>query len=220
MSQRLSLYLLFFGFTVCTVDAFTAASPAATGGIKHHHRHGYASISSSALYSSTSQYTVVDGVECRQVTIDVQVVGPVTILEATAKAQEDLVDMALALDEDELTDAKQLLQSGDPYGAVLWPAASAISNHLLTQCSTGVEPPLKGLSILELGTGTGLVSLAASLGGAAHIIATDYEPVPLRLLEEAQSKLNKGLTTIETGKLVEYSCLSRYNMRFLNTSTD
>jgi predicted nicotinamide N-methyase len=154
----------------------------------------------SALYSLTSQCTIVDGIECRQVTIDVQLVGPVTILEATAKAQDDLVDMALALNEDELTAVKQLLQSGDPYGAVLWPAASAISNHLMTQCSTGGDPPLEGLSILELGTGTGLVSLAASLGGATKILATDYESVPLRLLQEAQAKLNKGLTTIETGK--------------------
>ena len=141
---------------------------------------------------SATSFHVVDSIECREVTIDIQVVGPVTILEATAKSQEDLVDMALALDEDELTAPNQL-QAGDPYGAVLWPAASAISDYLLTQCGS-----LEGITILEVGAGTGLVSLAASLGGAAKILATDYEPIPLRLLEYAQAKLNNGLTPIET----------------------
>lgn len=139
---------------------------------------------------------VANGIECREVTIDIQLVGPVTILEATAQSQEDLVDMALEMEEDEVERDNQL-QSGDPYGAVLWPAASAIANHLLTNCSDLLE----GATILELGTGTGLVSLAASLhGGCSNILATDYEPVPLRLLKYAQDHLNQGVTTIETGK--------------------
>lgn len=192
----------FFTLIICSVmfcslvDGFTLSAIT-------NNRQRYHTRIESKLYQSSSPTLLhsVDGIECRQVTIDVQLVGPVTILEATAKAQDDLVDMALALDEDELTDDEQLLQSGDPYGAVLWPAASAISNHLLTQCRNSEGPPLAGLSILELGTGTGMVSLAASLGGASKIFATDYEPVPLRLLEEAQSKFNNGLTTIETGTL-------------------
>ncbi|KAI2491710.1 hypothetical protein MHU86_22853 [Fragilaria crotonensis] len=151
-----------------------------------------------------TRFHVVDGIECREVTIDLQIVGPVTILEATAKSQEDLVDMALALDE-ELSDndGPNRLQAGDPYGAVLWPAASAVSNYLLTKCA-----PLEGITIVEVGTGTGLVSLAVSLGGAAKVTATDYESIPLRLIEYAQANLNKGSTTIET----EHFDLCDFNM--------
>jgi hypothetical protein len=142
-----------------------------------------------------TRFHVVDGIECREVTIEIQRVGPVTILEATAKSQEDLVDMALALDEEVSdNDGPNRLQAGDPYGAVLWPAASAISNYLLTKCA-----PLEGITIVEVGTGTGLVSLAVSLGGAAKVTATDYESIPLRLIEYAQANLNKGFATIETG---------------------
>ena len=142
-----------------------------------------------------TRFHVVDGIECREVTIDLQSVGPVTILEATAKSQEDLVDMALALDEEVSdNDGPNRLQAGDPYGAVLWPAASAVSNYLLTKCA-----PLEGITIVEVGTGTGLVSLAVSIGGAAKVTATDYESIPLQLIEYTQANLNKGLTTIQTG---------------------
>lgn len=154
---------------------------------------------------SLSSSHVVDGITCREVTINVEFVGPVTILEATADSQDSLVDMALAMDEDE---GPNQLQSGDPYGAVLWPAASSISNYLLANCSKIMDSheedemlPLSGLSILELGTGTGLVSLASSLGGASKIIATDYEKVPLKLLNYAQHNLNKGQTLIKTANL-------------------
>lgn len=172
----------------------------------HHHHHPspelwisprLTSRTSSRLLATNvpTRFHVVDGIECREVTINLQRVGPVTILEATAKSQEDLVDMALALDEEVSdNDGPNRLQAGDPYGAVLWPAASAISNYLLTKCA-----PLEGITIVEVGTGTGLVSLAVSLGGAAKVTATDYESIPLRLIEYAQANLNKGLTTIETG---------------------
>jgi 2-polyprenyl-3-methyl-5-hydroxy-6-metoxy-1,4-benzoquinol methylase len=152
-------------------------------------------MSQTDFHEASSIIHVVDGIECREVTIDIhQTVGPVTILEATAKSQSELVDMALALNEDELMSRNQL-EAGDPYGAVLWPAASAVSNYLLTECGS-----LEGKTILELGTGTGLVSIVASLGGAAKVIATDYEPIPLRLLEYAHAHLNKNAgIPIDTG---------------------
>lgn len=138
----------------------------------------------------------VDGIKCTEVTINLEVVGPVTVLEATAESQEELVRMAL--DEDAPVHLNQhTLKSGDPYGAVLWPAASAIANYILTttfpQSQDHRSPlfPLRGMSILELGTGTGLVSIAAYLGGASRVIATDYEEIPLRLLRYASSKLNQ-----------------------------
>jgi len=148
----------------------------------------------------------VNGIICREVTIDINAVGPITILEATADSQDHLVDMALLLEEEEFDGTNQL-QVGDPYGTVLWPAAYSISNYLLDNCSSTFSMdreekienllPLAGISILELGTGTGLISLAASIGGASRVIATDYEQLPLEILDYAQKKLNEGLTPIE-----------------------
>ena len=144
---------------------------------------------------------VVEGIECREVEIDIDVVGTIRILEATASSQDTLVEMALALDEDELPLAGNILQSGDPYGFVLWPAASAAATHLLTKCgSSDTKKPLEGLTILELGSGTGLVSIAASLGGASRILATDIESAPLTLLAYASKNLNQCETQIESSE--------------------
>ena len=141
----------------------------------------------------------VNGVDCREVGIDVKHLGIIKILEATASAQDELVEMACATEE-EITesDGKQLIKSGDPYGAVLWPAASAVSNHLLTKViKENPSKSLEGLTILELGTGTGLCALAAALGGASKVIATDYEQVPLNLLEFAAKNINNSGLNIE-----------------------
>jgi len=161
-----------------------------------------------SLHQTIPKKHVVDGVECVEVEIDVPLVGRITILEATAESQEDLVNMAL---EEGLENyVATLLNAGDPYGAVLWPAASAIASYMMTNLSLPYDSvdddnkPLQGLSVLELGAGTGLVSIAASLGGASSVLATDYETVPLRLLEYAANNLNPSdgdVTPISTALL-------------------
>lgn len=64
----------------------------------------------------------VQGITCREVKIDIDVVGLVSILEATAESQDELVDMALATEEEIASkkDDRLKLTFGDPYGAVLW----------------------------------------------------------------------------------------------------
>ena len=141
----------------------------------------------SSLHQIKPKKHVVEGIECVEVTVDIPLVGPITILEATMESQQDLVNQALQ--ESSTTQ----LNAGDPYGAVLWPAASAVASYMLEHSH------LRGSSVLELGTGTGLVSIAASLGGASHILATDYENVPLRLLEYSSHYLNS--VSIEIGRL-------------------
>ena len=190
----------------------TAASSTATHRHRHRHRHRnqltYRLLQQNHYFSlhSLSQKVIVDGesihdvqgITCREVDINVEVVGRVSILEATADSQNELVDMALATEEEiaslSESDSLQLtLTSGDPYGAVLWPAASAVANHLLTSVAQDLVKngkSLKDITILELGTGTGLVSLAAALGGVSKIMATDYENVPLQLLEFAAKHIN------------------------------
>ncbi len=182
----------------------------------------HGSSTATPIFSSQthSQHHIVKGVECREIAIDLPIVGSVTILEATADAQNVLVDLALSLDDVRSIDNRnpQQLSSnniqieksnesvklnvGDPYGAVLWPAASAVATRLLqlhhkddsTSLSSDIYPdkPLHGLSIVELGAGTGLISLAALKAGASKVVAVDYEPLPLHLLRYAAQHLNPG----------------------------
>jgi predicted nicotinamide N-methyase len=117
----------------------------------------------------------------------------VTIVEATARSQAVLVDQAL--EHDSLAP-----RDSDVYGAVVWPAALVLAERLVlwillkqsqSSPSLTTKPPLK---ILEVGAGTGLVSLAAwRLGGGAHntvVLATDYHDLPLQLLQYAAQHLN------------------------------
>ena len=125
----------------------------------------------------------VEGMRCIEVKTSLPLVGEITILEATAESQEDLVNLALEEETDPSTDG---LTHADPYGAVLWPAATAVARTILTDPGKW----LRGQTVCELGAGTGLVSLAAVAGGAAKVIATDYESIPLKLLQFALLKLN------------------------------
>jgi len=150
---------------------------------------------------SDQDYThIVNGINCveMKIALNSSIISSVTVLEATASSQEDLVNLALNFDEtedEELLESQPLnsnnlaldLNSGDPYGAVLWPASSAVAEHLLSFSSS-----LEGLTILELGAGTGLVSIVAAMAGANDVISTDYELIPLKLLEYAAENLNKN----------------------------
>ncbi|CAB9529690.1 Putative methyltransferase [Seminavis robusta] len=157
--------------------------------------------SSSSLANSNNNvphHHVVRGIECIEVPMDIPEIGRVVVLEATAEAQEVLVNLALEDDEkpgtpcSESQDAASL-QSGDPYGAVLWPAAYAIAARILQDPTYRTELPQ--MTVLELGAGTGLVSLSLLLAGTKHVIATDYESIPLELLEYAVDKLNNNPNT-------------------------
>ena len=146
---------------------------------------------------------VVSGVECVEVPMDIPSLGRVVVLEATAEAQNVLVN--LALDEDTSNVGGPQLKAGDPYGSVLWPAAYAVAANIMEDPS--YKSTLPTMKVLELGAGTGLVSLAISMAGAKHVIATDYEEIPLRLLEYAATNLN-GNCPIECRLLdmKDYDC--------------
>uniref|UniRef100_A0A672GXK0 Si:ch73-244f7.3 n=1 Tax=Salarias fasciatus TaxID=181472 RepID=A0A672GXK0_SALFA len=64
-------------------------------------------------------------------------------------------------------------ESIDSYGAVMWPAALALCSFLENNRHT---VDLEGKEVLELGAGTGLVTIVASLLGAA-VTATDLPDV-------------------------------------------
>lgn len=164
--------------------------------------------STTKLHSSTTINTntvpkrehSVNGLKCIEITIPLPKIGNVTILEANAASQDTLVNSALG------EESNHKLNTDDPYGAVLWPAARTLAQYLLLNCNNGSNQDeddnnegkqpssLSGLTILELGAGTGLVSLAASIAGA-NVIASDYETIPLTLLQYASKHLNNNATS-------------------------
>jgi predicted nicotinamide N-methyase len=83
-----------------------------------------------------------------------------------------------------LQNARALHSSIDPacdvYWGELWPAAVALADAVF---SDAIPLPKNGDPVLELGCGTGLVSVALALRGAS-VVATDREFRALRLTEE------------------------------------
>lgn len=168
---------------------------------QHHHHHP----SATRLHSSTTTYAKeehsVNGLKCIEITIPLPLIGDVTILEANADSQDTLVNSALG------EESNHKLNTDDPYGAVLWPSARTLAEYLLLNYGNqddndGGKKALTGLTILELGAGTGLVSIAASIAGA-NVIASDYETIPLNLLQYASTHLNNSpiedeIKTIQT----------------------
>lgn len=139
----------------------------------------------------TKRIHSVDGVNANEVTIDIKHIGKVIILEATAEAQNELVEMAVALEDEKDPTFAQTLLHDDCYGSVLWPAASAVADYLIEVVAKESQfDTLKGLTVLELGTGTGLCSIASCIAEADKVIATDYERIPLNLLNYAAKHLN------------------------------
>ncbi|KAM9397523.1 uncharacterized protein ACWYII_032760 [Salvelinus alpinus] len=98
-----------------------------------------------------------------------------------------------------------IVEAMDSHGGVIWPAALALCNYLET--NTDVID-LKGKQVLELGSGTGLVSIVASLLGA-QVTATDLPDVLSNLRynllrnTRGRSKYTPEVTALTWGPEVE-----------------
>jgi predicted nicotinamide N-methyase len=83
-----------------------------------------------------------------------------------------------------------------PYWAWLWPGGAALIAHL------AAEPNLaRGRRVLDLGTGGGLVGIAALKCGAVSVLASDVDPVA-REVAGMNAALN-GVALEVTGDLLE-----------------
>ena len=136
-----------------------------------------------------SKVHMVDDLPCQKRTLHLPNIGPVTILEATEETQEELDQMAMSYalglglnNEDD--DNSQKLKEGDAYGVSLWPSSSAVAKYLLEDAT---DLDLSSSSLVELGAGAGLVSIAAAIKGASVVTATDFEAFPLQMAEYAAS---------------------------------
>uniref|UniRef100_A0A8D0GHT6 Methyltransferase 21C, AARS1 lysine n=1 Tax=Sphenodon punctatus TaxID=8508 RepID=A0A8D0GHT6_SPHPU len=83
-------------------------------------------------------------------------------------------------------------ESIENFGAVVWPGALALCQYLE---SNQQEIDLKDKKVLELGAGTGLVSIVASLLGA-YVTATDLPAV----LENLKFNISKNMQNMNVHK--------------------
>ena len=58
-----------------------------------------------------------------------------------------------------------------PFWAAAWPGGQALARHVLD-----VPGLVAGRSVLDLGSGSGLVAVAAALAGAARVVASEIDP--------------------------------------------
>ncbi|MEQ2288479.1 hypothetical protein AMECASPLE_022960 [Ameca splendens] len=75
----------------------------------------------------------------------------------------------------------------DPYWAIYWPGGQALSRYILD--NPGV---CRGRAVLDLGSGCGASSIAAKLCYAAHVVASDLDPV-----SAVVTRLNCELNNVE-----------------------
>ena len=105
----------------CTSLAFSSdsmgiAAIRRSDGFRSHHNRRTVLFAQSA---PATEFHTVQGIKCREVTNELPVIGKIVVLEATADAQEELVDECLEL-EDERNDnnKEKRIAEGDPYGYV------------------------------------------------------------------------------------------------------
>ena len=80
--------------------------------------------------------------------------------------------------------SEQERRVGDPFGVVMWPGSILASRELMKQhlCNHD-ESSITNSTVLVLGAGTGVEALTAALLGAKRVIATDINPLTLKLFE-------------------------------------
>jgi predicted nicotinamide N-methyase len=105
-------------------------------------------------------------------------VSPASRRRAIVFPSGDALDLFEVDDVDALLDARAAAGARAPYGAVLWSSAVVLAAVILESGA------LAGKTVLELGAGTGLCSLAAAKRGA-RVIATDEDSAALALLATA-----------------------------------
>lgn len=86
-----------------------------------------------------------------------------------------------------------------PFWAYPWPAGAALARVVLD-----APERVRGLRVLDLGTGGGLAALAAARAGAAEVVANDMDPWALATARLAAARQGLRLTTLE-GDLTEPS---------------
>lgn len=79
-----------------------------------------------------------------------------------------------------------------PFWAFAWAGGQALARYLLD------HPALaRGRNVLDLGTGSGLVAIAAAKAGATHVLASDLDPFAVAAI---------GINAAANGEAIEATC--------------
>eukprot|EP00927_Polykrikos_kofoidii_P078836 TRINITY_DN75633_c0_g1_i1.p1 TRINITY_DN75633_c0_g1~~TRINITY_DN75633_c0_g1_i1.p1 ORF type:complete len:386 (+),score=47.81 TRINITY_DN75633_c0_g1_i1:138-1295(+) len=93
--------------------------------------------------------------------------GPLLhVLNIQIEGLERPLQLLEVIDSQSATAAMKAVGEEDPFGVKVWPMAYVCARRL-------IDFGVMGKTVLELGCGTGLVSIAAALGGASFVFATD-----------------------------------------------
>lgn len=77
-----------------------------------------------------------------------------------------------------------------PYWGWSWPGSQALARYLLDHSAA-----VRGLSVLDLGAGNGLASVAARIAGARRAVANDVDPTASRMAERVAAANGVSIET-------------------------
>jgi predicted nicotinamide N-methyase len=91
---------------------------------------------------------------------------PSLVPEVQLRVADDVVALWEAME-----DAGGVVVTDPPFWAAAWPGGQALARHLLDDSAL-----VAGRTVLDLGSGSGLVAVAALLAGAAEVVASEVDP--------------------------------------------
>jgi predicted nicotinamide N-methyase len=93
-------------------------------------------------------------------------VRPSLVPEVTLQVAADIVALWEAIEQQSGTAPTE-----PPFWAAAWPGGQALARYVLD-----VPETVAGRSVLDLGSGSGMVAVAAGLAGARHVVASEIDP--------------------------------------------
>jgi predicted nicotinamide N-methyase len=93
-------------------------------------------------------------------------VRPSLVPEVTLQVAADVVALWEAIEQ-----ARGVAPTDPPFWAAAWPGGQALARFVLD-----VPGTVAGKSVLDLGSGSGLVAVAAALAGAKRVVASEIDP--------------------------------------------
>lgn len=91
---------------------------------------------------------------------------PSLVPEVTLRVADDVVALWEAMADERGEEAEQ-----PPFWAAAWPGGQVLARHVLD-----APEVVAGRRVLDLGSGSGLVAIAAALAGAATVVASEIDP--------------------------------------------
>jgi predicted nicotinamide N-methyase len=103
---------------------------------------------------------------------------------ATLRSVPHVPEIRLYLSDDALTlweETERELRQPDqppPFWAFAWPGGQALARYILDHADL-----VRGRTILDLGSGSGLTAIAAAMAGASAVLASELDPFAIAAIE-------------------------------------